>query len=354
MEQHNAALFQKAQSAVCFISTEFGSIAKKHHISPEKWPEGVGTGFVWDKKGHIVTNFHVINQAETVSVTLTRRDGTKKQYAAKLTGVDPDMEIAVLKIEAPEVDLQVLPMGDNAKTSVGQFSFAIGNPFGQDHSLSAGIISGMDREITTLTGKKIEGVFQTDAAINPGNSGGPLLDSHGSIIGINTAIIGSKVSAGVGLAIPIALARPSIEQVIKYGHVQRAVLGVMTSKRAPSAAESVSQGFPRVETGMVVLAVPKGSPAEIAGIQPVRYDVDSENQRKAIIGDVIVAINMDAIRDSADLDMAMKKYKPGDKVKVTVLRGYEQEKKTLSLQLSAISGETYTKIQSERAARISR
>ena len=351
LEEAQADLFERVVPSVCFISTEYTSMATSLNLDASQLPKGVGTGFVWDKKGHIVTNFHVINKVDNAIVTLTGPDGVQKKYTAKLTGVDPDRDIAVLKIDAPEADLQVLSLGDSAKSRVGQFSFAVGNPFGQDHSLSTGVISGKNRIITAPTGRKISGVLQTDAAINPGNSGGPLLDSKGRVIGINTASLGAGVSAGVGFAVPIALARPSIEQLIEFGQVQRAILGISYLERAPTAAESERGGLPKVERGIVVLEVPKGSPAEAAGMLAVQKPTDPKDPKaKPTLGDIIVAINKDEIKDPLDLSNVLSKYKPGDKVNVSVLRGPKQEAKTLKLQLGAFQGAAFTKLQNERGA----
>ena len=336
LEQVQADLFQKVVPSVCYISTEYTSMAGQLNLDVSQLPKGVGTGFVWDKKGHIVTNFHVINKVDNAIVTLTLGDGEQKQYKAKLTGVDPDKDIAVLKVDAPESELAVISVGESKDTRVGQFSFAVGNPFGQDHTLTTGVISGKNREITAPTGRKIKGVIQTDAAINPGNSGGPLLNSNGQLIGINTASLGAGVSAGVGFALPIALARPSIEQLIEFGQVQRAILGISYLERAPTASESERGGLPLVKEGIVVLEVPKGSPGAEAGLQAVQKPATP--QGKPTIGDVIVGMNGDKIVDPATLSTVLSKYKPGTTVDLKVLRGPEQVAKTLKVKLGAFQG----------------
>ena len=336
LEEVQADLFQKVVPSVCYISTEYTSMAGQLNLDVSQLPKGVGTGFVWDKKGHIVTNFHVINKVDNAIVTLTLGDGEQKQYKAKLTGVDPDKDIAVLKVDAPESELAVISVGESKDTRVGQFSFAVGNPFGQDHTLTTGVISGKNREITAPTGRKIKGVIQTDAAINPGNSGGPLLNSNGQLIGINTASLGAGVSAGVGFALPIALARPSIEQLIEFGQVQRAILGISYLERAPTASESERGGLPLVKEGIVVLEVPKGSPGAEAGLQAVQKPATP--QGKPTIGDVIVGMNGDKIVDPATLITVLSKYKPGTAVDLKVLRGPEQVAKTLKVKLGAFQG----------------
>ena len=349
LEEAQADLFDKVVPSVCFISTEYTSMANQLNLPTDQLPKGVGTGFVWDKKGHIVTNFHVINKVDNAIVTLTQPDGSQKKYTAKLTGVDPDRDIAVLKIDAPAAELNVLALGDSSKARVGQFSFAVGNPFGQDHSLSTGVISGKNRIITAPTGRKISGVLQTDAAINPGNSGGPLLDSRGRVIGINTASLGAGVSAGVGFAVPMALAQPSIEQLIEFGQVQRAILGISYLERAPTAAEAERGGIPKVEKGIVVLEVPKGSPAEAAGMMAVQKPADPKDPKaRPTIGDVIIGIGKDEIKDPLDLSNVLGKYKPGDTVNVAVLRGNQMQPKTLKLKLGAFQGAAFTKLENER------
>ena len=351
LEQAQADLFERVVPSVCYISTEYTSMAQQLNLDASQLPKGVGTGFVWDKKGHIVTNFHVINKVDNAIVTLTGADGVQKKYVAKLTGVDPDKDIAVLKIDAPENELQVISIGDSTVTRVGQFSFAVGNPFGQDHTLTTGVISGKNRIITAPTGRKISGVLQTDAAINPGNSGGPLLDSNGRLIGINTASLGAGVSAGVGFAVPIGLARPSIEQLIEFGQVQRAILGISYLERAPTAAEAERGGLPKIEKGIVVLEVPKGSPAEAAGMLAVQKPANPKDPlARPTIGDVIVGINKDEIKDPLDLSNVLSKYKPGDQVDVTVLRGPEQSQKKLKLKLGAFQGAAFSKLENERGA----
>ena len=291
-EDDQIRIFEQAVPSVCFISTEYTTMAQQLNLGADNLPKGVGTGFIWDNDGHIVTNFHVINKVDSALVSVTNAKGETKQYTAKLTGVDPDKDIAVLKIDADRSELRPIPLGSAKSVRVGQYALAIGNPFGQDHTLTAGVISGRNREITAPTGRKIKGVLQTDAAINPGNSGGPLLDSAGRVVGVNTASLGSGVSAGVGFAIPIDTVRGVVEQIIKYGAVQvrgpargpaprrgadapaacdcnrlnrtendrasaaqRAILGITYLERLPTPAEAERSGLPRIEKGVVVLEV---------------------------------------------------------------------------------------------------
>ena len=322
-------------------------MAQQLNLAADNLPKGVGTGFVWDDAGHIVTNFHVINKVDSALVSLTNSKGETKQYTAKLTGVDPDKDIAVLKIDADKSELRPMPLGTAKSVKVGQYALAIGNPFGQDHTLTAGVISGRNREITAPTGRKIKGVLQTDAAINPGNSGGPLLDSSGRVVGVNTASLGSGVSAGVGFAIPIDAVRGVVEQIIQYGAVQRAILGITYLERLPTPAEAERSGLPRIERGVVVLEVPASSPALAAGLQGVQRSPDPA-VKKTTIGDVIVGVDDYPVNAPQDLAAALENYKPGERVKLRVLRGPAQESKTLTVALGSFRGSTFTGLESER------
>lgn len=353
IEELMTKAFSSAVPSVCFISTEYTSMAAAGGMDPSNLPKGVGSGFVWDKAGHVVTNFHVINKVDNAMVTFTDENGVQKQYKAKLTGVDPDKDIAVLKIDAPASELIPLPIGDSSGIKVGQIALAIGNPFGQDHTLTTGVVSGKNRQITAPTGRKINGVIQTDAAINPGNSGGPLLDSEGRIIGINTASLGSAqgVSAGVGFAIPIATAAGVVDQLVKFGQVQRAVLGISYLERLPSPAEAEKSGIPRIDKGVVVLEVPAGSPCAVAGMLGAKREGGANgNPGKTSVGDVIVGIDKFPINKPTDLGDALGNFKPGDKVQIAVLRGSDLTPKTLDVKLGAFKGSAFSKIELEKPA----
>ena len=228
IERFQNKIYQEVSPSVCYISTEYGNVADKYNIDKDDLPKGVGSGFIWDQKGHIITNFHVINKVDNAIVTITDKNNNKKEYKAKLTGIDPDNDLAVLKIDLDNNDekLSVIKYKENVNVNIGDFAFAIGNPFGQDHTLTSGIISGTNREIKAPTGRKIYGIIQTDAAINPGNSGGPLLNSNCEIIGINTASLGMGVSAGIGFAIPIKIAAKSIKDINDTGLDNKAILDI--------------------------------------------------------------------------------------------------------------------------------
>jgi len=344
IEEEQTIIFEKSISSVCFISTEYTSMADKYNLNKEDLPKGVGTGFIWDKKGHIITNFHVINKVDKAYVTITDKKNNKKTYVAKLTGVDPDTDLAILKIDAPSSDLQIINYNPDVKTRIGQFAFAIGNPFGQDHTFTTGIVSAINREITAPTGRKIYGIIQTDAAINPGNSGGPLLNSNGEIIGINTASLGLGVSAGIGFAIPISSALKSINDIIDTGYVQKAILGISYMERNPSIVESEKSGIPIITKGILILDVPINSPAYFAGLKGVERD--EKTKHVVQIGDIILAINNISINNPDDLNTVLKKFKPGDKINIKHLR-INKEYNT-ELTLGNYKGATFTLLENER------
>jgi S1-C subfamily serine protease len=320
-------------------------MADKYNLNKDDLPKGVGTGFIWDKEGHIITNFHVINKVDNAIITITDKNNNKKNYKAKLTGVDPDLDIAVLKIDIDsKTDLQVIKYNNDVKPIVGENAYAIGNPFGQDHTFTSGIISANNREITAPTGRKIYNVIQTDAAINPGNSGGPLLNSKGELIGINTASLGAGVSAGIGFTIPISNALKSITDIIDTGFVKKAILGISYMERNPSVLESEKSGIPIIEKGLLVLEVPDKSPAYYAGLRGVIRN--NNTQKIENIGDIILSINDDDIIGPNDLNIILKKYNAGDKVIIKYLR--DNKIKTSELTLGSYKGSTFTQLENER------
>ena len=221
-EQATIAVFERATRSVVFIANTA--------MQRDPWsfnlfevPQGSGTGFVWSRQGHIVTNFHVIYGADAITVTLA----DQVEYKAKVVGVDPDHDIAVLQIQAPESALQPVTIGNSQSLRVGQKVLAIGNPFGLDHTLTTGVVSALGRTIKSMSNRTIEGVIQTDAAINPGNSGGPLLDSAGRLIGMNTQIVSpSGAFAGIGFAVPADTVSRTVPELIKHGKLIRPGLGV--------------------------------------------------------------------------------------------------------------------------------
>ncbi|BBN16937.1 protease Do-like 1, chloroplastic [Marchantia polymorpha subsp. ruderalis] len=281
-------------------------------------PQGSGSGFIWDKQGHIVTNYHVIRGASDLRVTL----GDQSVYEADVVGYDEDKDVAVLHIDAPEDKLRPLPVGSSSDLLVGQKVFAIGNPFGLDHTLTTGVISGLRREISSAaTGRPIQDVIQTDAAINPGNSGGPLLDSSGNLIGINTAIYSpSGTSSGVGFSIPVDTVSGIVEQIVKFGKVTRPVLGISF---APE--QSVEQlGV----TGVLVLDAPPTGPAGKAGLRPTTRD----SYGRLVLGDVITSLNGQKVTNGSDLYKILDRCKVGDTVEVEILRGDKISKVPVTLE----------------------
>lgn len=343
IEEKQKELYDNSVSSVCYISTEYTSMGEKFNLNAEDLPKGVGTGFIWDKSGHIITNFHVINKVDNALVTITKNK-EKFTYTAKLTGIDPDNDLAVLKIDAPKEDLQLINYNPKTEINVGQFAFAIGNPFGQDHTLTTGIISGINRELSAPTGRKIYNVIQTDAAINPGNSGGPLLNSKGELLGINTASLGMGVSSGIGFTIPINNAINSINDIIKTGYVQKPILGITYMERNPSESESLKSGLPLIKKGLLILEVPNDSPAIDAGLQGIK--TNNETKKIERIGDIIIGIDNYEVKNPIDLYSILKKYKPGDKIKLKYLRNNIEY--ITDLILGNYKGTTFTKLENER------
>lgn len=346
IERFQNKIYNEVSPSVCYISTEYGNVADKYNIDKDDLPKGVGTGFIWDQKGHIITNFHVINKVDNAIVTITDKNNNKKEYRAKLTGIDPDNDLAVLKIELDNNDekLRVIKYKANVNVNIGDFAFAIGNPFGQDHTLTSGIISGINREIKAPTGRKIYGIIQTDAAINPGNSGGPLLNSNCEIIGINTASLGMGVSAGIGFAIPIKIAAKSIKDIIDTGFVNKAILGITYMERNPSILESEKSGIPIIEKGVLILEVPPDSPAFEAGLRGIVRNKLTNKIEK--IGDIIISIDGKNIENPSNLNEILKLYKPDDVVMIKYSR--DNIIKEAIIKLGSYRGAAFTQLENER------
>lgn len=310
-------LFQENTPSVVYI-TNLAVRQDAFTLDVLEVPQGSGSGFVWDKQGHIVTNYHVIRGASDLRVTLA----DQSTYDAKVVGFDQDKDVAVLRIEAPKDKLRPIPVGVSADLLVGQKVFAIGNPFGLDHTLTTGVISGLRREISSAaTGRPIQDVIQTDAAINPGNSGGPLLDSSGTLIGINTAIYSpSGASSGVGFSIPVDTVGGIVDQLVRFGKVTRPILGI---KFAPD--QSVEQlGV----SGVLVLDAPPTGPAGKAGLQSTKRD----GYGRLILGDIITSVNGTKVTNGSDLYRILDQCKVGDEVTVEVLRGDHKEKISVTLE----------------------
>ena len=306
-EERNIELFEKAAKSVAYITTS-NVRQDRYTRNLMEIPRGSGSGFVWDQSGHIVTNWHVIQGADRATVTLA--DGTT--WDATLIGKAPDKDLAVLKIETPIDQLYPLPRGRSYDLLVGQSVFAIGNPFGFDQTLTKGIISALGREITSVSDVPIRDVIQTDAAINPGNSGGPLLDSSGNLIGVNTAIFSTSGSyAGIGFSIPVDAVKWIVPDLIQYGKIKRATLGVEI------APNSFLQRIGK--KGVLIINVVQNGPASKAGLRPTFRN----NTGQMVLGDIIVAIDKDKIENLNDLTLALEHYLPGQEVPVWLLRNDE-------------------------------
>jgi S1-C subfamily serine protease len=315
-ERSTVELFQHASPSVVFItSLSVGRSAFRLNLM--EIPRGSGSGFVWDDAGHVVTNFHVIQGGNAAQVTLA----DQSTWDATLVGAAPEKDLAVLKIDAPAERLRPIPIGTAADLLVGQQVFAIGNPFGFDHTLTTGVISALGREIDSAARVPIRDVIQTDAAINPGNSGGPLLDSSGRLIGVNTAIYSpSGAYAGIGFAIPVDTVQWVVPDLIQHGHVIRPSLGVQVAN--PQVASQLGIA------GALILEVAPGSSAERAGLRPTVRD----ERGHLVLGDVIVAIDGQPVRNPGDLVLLLEQHEAGDTVRVTVAHGGKQRDVRIALE----------------------
>ncbi len=304
-EKSTIELFSKVSPMVVHITTN--TLERSRFTrNVQEVPSGTGSGFIWDDQGHIVTNYHVIKDADSTTVSLADRSS----WPAKVVGVAPDKDIAVLKIDSPVDQLIPVIIGTSADIQVGQKSFAIGNPFGLDQTLTTGVISALGREIDSVTGRKISDVIQTDAAINPGNSGGPLLDSAGRLIGITTAIYSpSGAYAGIGFAIPVDIVRRYVPELIQYGRLIQPTLGI-----------TIARGDQFDVGGVLIVSVEPKSSAEEAGLRPTMQD----RYGRIILGDIISAVNKQKVRTPDDLLTLLEKSKIGEYVTLTVLRGGSQ------------------------------
>ena len=302
-------LFNKTAPSVVYIT----SVAYRRDfftLNVRKIERGSGSGFIWDRDGHVVTNYHVIESANGARVTLA----DQSTWDAELVGSAPEKDLAVLRIKAPKKQLEPIRVGNTENLEVGHFVMAIGNPFGLDHTLTTGVVSALGREIESRTGLPIRDVIQTDAAINPGNSGGPLLDSHGELVGVNTAIYSpSGAYAGIGFAIPANTVRWVVSDLIKYGKVVRPSIGVETANRAISQRLGID--------GALILSVRPNSPAARAQLRPTRRTRRGE----IILGDIITAINNEPVTSSAELILALEPYRRGGVLKVEIERGSKRQ-----------------------------
>lgn len=303
-EKNTVSVFRELAPATVFV-TQTRVVADMWGTS-EEVPAGSGSGFVWDKQGHIVTNYHVIKDGKTLTVTFQGQ----KTFSAQLVGADPFKDIAVLKVDAPDELLKPVTTPKVMQLEVGQKTIAIGNPFALDHTLTTGVISALGRQVDGIGGVTIREMIQTDAAINPGNSGGPLLDSSGQLIGMNTMIY-SKTgsSAGIGFAVPVTAIVRSVPQIIKTGRAEQLGLGIQVDTQG-----RINRSL-RIR-GVVVVAVPKDSPAAKSGLEGLK-----DTPRGVVLGDVIVGIDDTKVESYDDLYNALDRKTAGDTVSVKVRRG---------------------------------
>jgi len=304
-EQATIELFDQASRSVVYVSPLITRRVRRSLFGAPSTvvEQGTGSGFIWNSEGHVVTNYHVIEGASRCLVTLP--DGST--HEARLTGAEPDKDIAVLWIDAPRDELVPIPVGTSHDLRVGQKTFAIGNPYGLDFTLTTGVVGALDRQIESVSGRTIKGVIQTDAAINPGNSGGPLLDSAGRLIGMNTSILsGSGSSAGIGFAVPVDTINRVVPQLIAHGEVTRPGLGIYPA----SDAISRRYGLP----GVLVLEVMPGSAAEQAGLR------GTVRERRVQLGDIIVSVGEIPTPNNNALLDAPEEHEIGETVDVAVVR----------------------------------
>lgn len=316
-EQATISVFQRVSPAVVFISsTELRR--SLFSLNVFEIPGGAGSGFIYDRDGHIVTNWHVIQEGSRITVTLS----DQSEYEAMVVGGTVDKDLAVLKIDAPSEKLVPIPLGTSNDLQVGQKVLAIGNPFGFDQTLTTGVVSALGREITSLSGRTIHDVIQTDAAINPGNSGGPLLDSAGRVIGVNTQIASpTGANTGIGFAVPVDIVNRVVPQIIKYGRVIRPGLGVRP------AADNIARRL-GIRAGVLLVDVSDSSSAERAGLRGTIV----RGSRIRQLGDIITHIDDKPIPDTNALLDVLEQYQIGDEVNVTFIRNDRRMQAKVTLQ----------------------
>jgi S1-C subfamily serine protease len=321
-EQNNIEVYKAASPGVVYIQSTttmrdfFGLFSRP--------VEGAGSGSIIDEQGDILTNYHVIADAEKLTVSF----GSGKNYPARVVGRDPDTDLAVIRLlETPKEALTIVPMGDSDKLIVGQKVLAIGNPFGLDRTLTTGVISGLQRPIRAENGRQIEGAIQTDASINPGNSGGPLLDSHGRMIGINSQIESpSGASAGVGFAIPINIAKRIVPQLVRNGSVSRPKLGI-----TPRDVEALGrQAQLPVSDGVLIWNTTPGGAAANAGLRGLVQTEDGDIE----LGDIIVGIDGEKVGNTDDMYRVLDNHQIGDTANVEIVR--RGRRLTVPVRLSGV------------------
>lgn len=313
-EQNSIEVYKSLSPGVAFITS---TSIQQGFWGDVQEGKGSGSGSVIDNQGHILTNYHVVEGAQKLSVSL----GGDKTYSAQYVGGDPDTDLAVIKIDPPATGLTIVPLGDSDKLSVGQKVLAIGNPFGLDRTLTTGVISGLQRPIRSRpvngapNGRPIDAAIQTDASINPGNSGGPLLDKYGKMIGINSQILSpAGGSVGVGFAVPVNTAKRVIPQILQFGEVRRPKIGAGLL----SVSELRERGLQLpVQSGLLVRNTTPGGSAQRAGLRGLSQDANGE----VVVGDIITSVDGEKLDDLDDLYRFLDKKQFGDTVQVEIYRG---------------------------------
>jgi S1-C subfamily serine protease len=327
------AIYRSASQGVVVITdTQTQSVPATPFTPPgEQQVAALGSGFVVDGKRDVVTNYHVVSGATNVRVGF----GGGATYSARVIGIDPSTDVAVVRVEAPPRLLHSLAFADSSRVEVGDSAYAIGNPFGLDRTMTAGIVSAIGRTIQAPNGLTIPDAIQTDAPINHGNSGGPLLDHLGRVIGVNAQIEGGTVDAnvGIGFAVPSNTARSVADQLIATGHVEHPWLGVRIETIDPSVAKVV-RGLP--PEGVTVVAVVKGSPAAKAGLVASRRQVTVDGASVLVGGDSITKVDGTPVASSAELSSAIARHKPGERISLEVVRG--SRARTVRVTLGNVPG----------------
>lgn len=317
-EKTNIEIFRQASPSVVYITT-LTEMVNLWTRDITRIPRGTGSGFIWDRHGHIITNYHVLEGASEIRIRLS----DQRTFNAILVGASPNYDIAVLRMPMVSNMPSPLPIGTSHDLQVGQMMYAIGNPFGLDQTLTTGIVSALNRSLYNDNGSQIKGLIQTDAAINPGNSGGPLLDSAGRLVGINTAIYSpSGAYAGIGLAVPVDTVNRIVPQLIAHGKYERPKLGITIDNELNKRITS-RYGI----KGVAVIEVQQGSPAEVAGLK----GIEMMDKGHLVAGDIILGIDEHEIDDISTLLSTLENYHIGDRVKLRYLR--ENEENTISLIL---------------------
>jgi 2-alkenal reductase len=299
-EKSTITIFNRAAPSVVYIFTEN---VESDFLGRRSLQEGAGSGFLWDRLGHVVTNFHVIQGSQSIQVRLDSGEAIQ----ATFVGGSPDHALAVIRLKNTPQNIQPIPVGTSSDLAVGQAVFAIGNPFGLARTLTTGIISALDRRLPTAEGREVVGVIQTDAAINPGNSGGPLIDSAGRLIGVNTAIISQSGSfAGIGFAVPVDVVNWVVPKLITNGKVPRPGIGIIVLDEEVAAGLGV--------LGVVIDRVVPGSEADRVGLQGIDY-------RNRLLGDIIVAVDNQKVKNIDEFVRVLETYDIGQSIMLDVRRG---------------------------------